>query len=228
MNTKVTLGASILLSFIANTALAIDLSGQPYIEGKLGYSWAKGKDVKGKPSPTNITFPNDSFNSSSLLGGASLGYQFAGMALPIRLEAEYLRRSHFEYDTTSVGFGINIPFKSDITNQSALANLFVDIPVTERFTGFLGGGMGAAFNHTHTKITTPGGTSSGDANKTAFSWMVSAGAAVQATDWLAFTLSYRYSDLGDIRWEPNSDQVNSSSFHAHEGMLGFRLTMPSA
>lgn len=232
MRTKVTLSAGILLCFITNTALAIDLSGQPYIEGKLGYSWSKGKDVKAKPSSTDIQFPDDDFNSNSFLGGGSIGYQFTGAAVPVRIEAEYLRRSQFDYNTTATSaFSNNVPFDSDITNQTALANLFVDIPLTERFTGFVGGGLGASFNDTHTKVTAGPSVFRDDASQSSFSWMLSAGAGIQATDWLAVTLSYRYSDLGDIRWESVStvkDKIDSTSFYAHEAMVGFRLTMPNA
>lgn len=223
--------ASVLLGFITNTAFAINLDGQSYIEGKVGNSWAKGKNVKAKPTTTDIQFPDDSFNSDSLVGGAALGYQFNAAIVPIRLEAEYLRRSQFEYNTTATSFfSNNVPFKSDIKNQTALANLFVDVPLTDRLMVFVGGGIGVNFNHTHTKVTIPGQTITRDDSLNSFAWMASAGAGAKANDWLTFTVNYRYSDLGDIRWKSFTtmkEQINSDSFRAHEVMIGVRMTAPN-
>ncbi len=229
MNKKVASCAGILLSFLANSAFADDYSGELYIEGKGGGSWATMKSLSAKPlSGTDVTVNHKSQESTRWMYGGAIGYQFGNTAIPVRIETEYLRRDKYEYDSSTLFVGRTESIRSSIVNQTVLGNLFVDIPLTDNFMVFIGGGMGVAFNRTHTNFVSAGTTTTDSTDRVAYSWMGSAGMGFQATDWLALNLSYRYSDLGDVRWSvgESSFQMNSGSFRAHEGMLGFRLTMP--
>lgn len=223
--------AGILLCFLANSGFATDYQGHLYGEAKGGGSWATMKSLSAKPlSGTDVTVNKKKQESTRFLYGGSIGYQFGSTAVPVRIETEYLRRYKYQYNSNTLFVGRSESLKSDIVSQTVLGNLFIDIPVTDMFMVFIGGGMGVAFNRTHSQFIDGGTTTKSSTDRVAYSWMGSAGMGVQPTDWLAVTLSYRYSDLGDVRWSVDQSgfQMNSGSFRAHEALLGIRLSMPKS
>lgn len=215
---------------LSNTAAAIDLSGTPYVEGKFGYSWAKVHDVKKASTTIVSTLDHPTRHTNSFLVGASIGYEFSAPSTPVWIEAEYLQRTHLDYNTTTRSVTTVFDYSSDIFNQTILGNLFFDIFTKDRFHVFVGGGMGLALNETKSKTieTSPPSSSvvKQNVHRYSFSWMGSAGAAFDATNWLTISASYRYSGLGALRWRSSIVEYDTNEFDASEAILGFRLTMP--
>lgn len=226
---RISTGALLLL--LTSSAYALHDATSIYLEGKFGYSWAKASDIKKKASSSNIDINQSSFSDGSFLVGGSAGIQFNTFDFPFRIEAEYMQRDHLSFNPGITSSGFVLPYKTEITSRTVLGNIFVDFPLREQFSAFIGAGAGVAFNNTDDKLSFNNILISDSvANRYAFSWMASAGAALQATSWLTITASYRYSDLGDLRFRSDTtntfDEYNTHNFYANEAMLGIRLTAP--
>lgn len=71
-----------------------------------------------------------------------------------------------------------------VRQLSALANLWVDLPIGDRVTGYVGGGVGV------------GGFETADEGKARFAWQVGAGAAFHLSPVAAITGDFRYRSIG--------------------------------
>jgi opacity protein-like surface antigen len=214
-----------------------DYYGSPYISGKFGITQMQANNIT-NISPTTIPNPPTvtTMERSSLVYGGSVGYQFDGyngFSIPIRFEGEYLYRSLVDYDDNPIVVtGINA-LSSNLYTQTILGNIFLDIPVTEMFQFFVGGGGGLSNARTHSKIydiATGALLETSITDRDAASWMASAGINVKPLKWIAVELSYRYSDLGSVRWTSagTNDDLQSNNFIANEVFLGVRLIAPSS
>ncbi len=230
MNKKIASCAGVLLGFLANSAWAEP--GQLYLEGKGGGSWGSIKSISAEPlsGTTAVTVNKTHTESTRWMYGGAIGYQLNSLVIPLRIETEYMYRNRYPYNKDPVFTGTTDQLRSDIINQTVLGNLFIDIPVMDNFLVFIGGGGGVAFNRTYSDFVQGTTTTRDTTDRVGASWMASAGLAYQATDWLALSLSYRYSDLGPVRWSVSESgmQMNSHNFKASEALLGFRLTLPAA
>jgi opacity protein-like surface antigen len=230
--------SSAILALFAGQAMANSI----YITGKVGGSNGEANSIENetkydssaailKAIPANTTF-----NDNVVAWGGAVGYKYTNWIIPLRMEAEYLYRNHYNYNTGNVGVTHDKAyFTSHVNNQTILANFYADVPITRMFGIFFGGGFGEAINTSYSKATgTAAGGSplTGSVDDANFSWMTTAGLTVEPLKWLAFDLSYRYSDLGNISWRvgaPGKTQaaLETDSFAAQELFLGVRIDIPN-
>ncbi|MFI4956452.1 MAG: outer membrane protein [Gammaproteobacteria bacterium] len=229
---------SAALAVFASQAMASGI----YVTGKVGGSNGEGNSIENdsrydSDSKSVSSQPVESdFTKNAVAWGGAVGYEYTKWLVPLRMEAEYLYRNHFEYETGYPGKSISeTEFNSNIDNQTILANFYVDVPVTRMFGVFFGGGLGEAINTTHSKIggtTTVGHDYEGSVDDASFSWMTTAGLTVKPLKWLAFDLSYRYSDLGNITWRTGEaggaqSGLETDDFAAQELFLAVRVDVPN-
>ena len=104
-----------------------------------------------------------------------------------------------------------------------MANIYYDIRGRDRFTPYIGGGIGFSYNETGDLNITPGGGADGDGT-TEFAAALMAGFSYRLSSWWMFDAGYRYLFLGDAKTQPpgtaNSMQIDD--IRAHELRFGVR------
>lgn len=207
------------LAATASTAAAADATGF-YVRGDIGGSF--GRDLGGSVL-NGDGFEGDS--GSSVLLEAGVGYHLPSN-FRVDLTAGY--RPGFEVSSQESLSGVSATAKADIRSWALLANVYYDIPTGTRFSPYLGGGVGVAFNRLETVTYRFGAaefTEEGK-SKTSFAWTLAAGVGFAATDNISIDLGYRYIDLGEIRTSGDSSlgAVNpvDADLKAHEVKIGAR------
>jgi opacity protein-like surface antigen len=153
--------------------------------------------------------------------GLAIGYNWAKKGLPIRSELEYNFRFRYDFDirvTNQAGY------ENNLLSHVFFANAYYDIPFTDRWTAYVGGGMGLSMNRSEVERTAllGGAKSKRDDSTTSFAWNLGFGFVWQAwTDW-DLEFRYRYADLGEIESGPHSDGtvITTDSYISHDFMFG--------
>ncbi len=219
---------ALVVALAFGPAYAADKGGV-YVGIKGGYEYMD--HTKGGVSTTNAqNATNESWSDKNgyTVGGA-VGYNFAGMGLPVRAEAEYLYHNQFKYNAVNgTAAGSTGEFTSKIDIHTVFANFYYDIKTNTAFTPYVGAGLGVAWikqkvSSTFTGWTT--GTDDGNYDSTNFAWNVGAGVGYALSDNVVLDLGYRYTNFGDAKSVSNA--ANSVNFHAkdlnsHEALLGLR------
>jgi opacity protein-like surface antigen len=108
----------------------------------------------------------------------------------------------FDYDGPGSGPGTN-EYNADIESWVGLANAYVDLGTWWCLTPYVGGGVGFAniSIRGYKDVNVPNNSVAygRDNSQTNFAWAVYGGLAYKVTPGLTLDLSYRYTDLGDIR-----------------------------
>ncbi|MDO9083341.1 MAG: outer membrane beta-barrel protein [Humidesulfovibrio sp.] len=211
-------------------AYAADKGGV-YVGIKGGYEYKdhnKGDVADSTAAPNNNNATNQSWSEKSgyTIGGA-IGYNFAGMGLPVRAEAEYLYHNQFKYsaDNATSG-GLTGTFNSKIDIHTVFANFYYDIKTSTAFTPYVGAGLGVAWINqkvTSTFRNWAPGTSDGNYDTTNFAWNVGAGVGYSLTDNIIIDLGYRYTSFGDAKnVEQGAISFQAKDLKSHEALLGLR------
>lgn len=224
---KSTACAGILLGLVATNAFA-DPYGSPYGSAKFGWTQEKATHIKNTAVSGDTTNPpiKSNFQHSTYVYGGALGYQYTGFLAPLRMEGEYLYRSNVEHNSSPILLTGTSTMTSNLYTQTILGNVYVDIPITNMFQLFIGGGGGLANTRTHTKRDSSGTITKNETDRDAVSWMATAGLSIKPIEWIAVEASYRYSDLGSVRWGVGDIELTSNSYTANEVMVGIRLIAP--
>ena len=234
----VILAALALVATLAlGTAYAAD-NGGIYVGVKGGYEYTDHKDSRVTDSSSTPTLASDpsqnatkkwSDKSGYTVGGA-IGYNFAGMGLPIRAEAEYLYHDQFKYSAVNGTHGTSAgAFSSKIDIQTVFANFYYDIKTGTAFTPYVGAGLGVAWINQKVSTTFRTGAAgtalaaSGDYDTTNFAWNLGAGVGYSLTDHIIVDLGYRYTSFGDAKkYTSGTLNFQAKDLDSHEALLGLR------
>lgn len=214
--------AGVLVSFLANNALADDSS--LYLQGLIGGSRMDAWHIQNTLASTSKENAHKKhFQDTSIAYGGAIGYTYGGLPINVRGAAEYVYRSSYTYNPNPAIAGGSESMKSHVKIQTVLGDLYVDFPVMPMMDIFFGGGAGVAFNRTDAKTINGATILKDKTDRADFSWMSTAGLAIKLTDWFAIDASYRYSDLGSIAWNVASVELGTNNVWAHEVFVGFRI-----
>lgn len=158
--------------------------------------------------------------------GVGLGYQYN----------EYLRADvTFEYRGPFDVEGIRDPSvsgsqgqKTDIQSLVTLVNAYVDLGKYGKFTPYVGGGIGFAYNIMDDVLLPETGFETGGDNKTSFAWALMAGTEVDLTERLSLDVGYRYLNFGEARSSTSGSDgstvptITVKDLEAHEIRVGLR------
>lgn len=217
---------ALVATLALGTAFAADKGGI-YVGVKGGYEYKDHKksditDSAAAATNQNATNQKWSDDSGYTVGGA-IGYNFAGMGLPVRAEAEYLYHDQFKYsanNATSGGSTANFSSKIDI--HTLFANFYYDIKTSTAFTPYVGAGLGVAWINQKIGSSFPGGET-GNYDTTNFAWNLGAGVGYSLTDSIVLDLGYRYSNFGDAKkYESSTYTFQAKDLTSHEALLGLR------
>ncbi len=234
----VILAALALVATLAlGTAYAADKGGI-YIGVKGGYEYKDSSKNLTDTASTAVGGENNNATSkfsdkSGGTFGGEIGYNFAGMGVPVRAEVEYLYHNQFKVTATNATSGGSTgAFSSKIDIHTVFANLYYDINTGTAFTPYVGAGLGVAWVNQKVASTFNGwtpGTMDGNFDTTNFAWNVGAGVGYSLTDHIVIDLGYRYTSFGDAKKvdKVRSDALGNIQFQAkditaHEALLGLR------
>ncbi len=162
---------------------------------------------------------NDSDGTGGL--GMALGYNWAKKGVPIRSEFEYSYRFRFDYD---IRIANQAGYENNLSSHVFFANAYYDFAIADRWTAYLGGGLGIALNQSDVERTALAGgtkTKRDDTNMN-FAWNLAFGLVWQVgNDW-DFEFRYRYAELGEVESGPHSDgtTVTADSYNSHDFLFG--------
>lgn len=211
---------SVAGSIVSMPALAVDSPWYGRID--TGYSWSSdmGKDLEGTDA-----------GSSGILG-IGIGYHINDH---IRLDTTLGYRGWYKAEGSTSVIGTSVGGKANISSVVGLVNAYYDIDHYDRFTPYIGGGIGFSNNRVdNTDITiggTPAGSISGNTN-TSFSWQLSAGTAIEIIPGIAADIGYRYIDMGNVKTgdsaviggTPVTGATLRGSLKASEVQAGLRIS----
>lgn len=138
---------------------------------------------------------SDNAGTSAIVGGG-IGYQFNDH---IRADATLGYRGWYKYSGSTPFDNTTFGGSADISNIVGLVNAYYDIGHFDRFTPYIGGGIGFSSNDVDTAHLNVGGVPVGTINShnnTSFAWQLGAGTAVTITNALSLDVGYRYLDMG--------------------------------
>jgi len=183
----------------------------------------------------------DNSPSSILTAGGAMGIAFDRPGGRLRVEAEGRYRDPIEQTylgfnrvTPKIGSGAPgpIPPKPELIGTmqaksyggwSAMANIWRDFQLTDRFDAYAGGGIGGAgFQTSFQQIDAAEPSPAVLEYRTAYAWQVGAGAIWNVNDRVAVDVSYRIFGLG---WSVTADDL-AYGFLRSEVLLSLRIYEP--
>jgi opacity protein-like surface antigen len=208
-----------------------------YLTGIVGYTWAKG-EADGYNECCFPFFPRDPRKNggddwdTTVFGGGALGIDADLGPVGLRFEIEGQGGRNYDMKTTGPVFaeytdemGIeNAPYRSDISTSAMFVNIFVDLPLTDTFDIYAGGGVG--FGVHDFKVTQKTlGVSENSHDDLEFAWQVGTGMAYDVADWLTLDLGYRYVRFGhvDVYLEEPLGGEYELDLSSHDMILGIRI-----
>jgi len=208
-----------------------------YLTGITGYSWGKG-EASGHNNCCAPWFPRPDRKNrgqdwdGTVFGGGALGIDADLGPIGMRLEAEGQAARGYDMKTKGPVFDDyalefktpNSPYLISSNSWAVFFNLFMDLPITETFDFYMGGGVGFGVHdfRVRQKAMNIGDTSHDDLN---FAWQVGGGFAYDVADWLTLDLGYRYVDFGKM--DVNLPQPVGGDYQmhlvSHDMILGVRI-----
>ncbi len=227
----VILAALALVATLAlGTAFAADKGGV-YVGVKGGYEYKDSKSdgmTDNAAAGTNQNGTKSVSDRSGYTVGGAIGYNFAGMGLPVRAEAEYLYHNQFKYDGTNGTHATSTgSYTAKLDIHTVFANFYYDIKTGTAFTPYVGAGLGLAIIQQKVSSTFRNWATTDDGSTTAtnFAWNVGAGVGYAVTDNIIIDLGYRYTSFGDSKAKgnaANTQEFKVKDITSHEALLGLR------
>ena len=219
-------------------------AGGWYLRGDIGHSWnkIKGADFFQGGLGTYAPFTTASLRRSYSIGGG-IGYQI-NSKLRTDLTLDYFSKADFRGSTTG-GCGV-LPAgpctSTDLTSVSGLsllANAYVDLYKTGRYTFYAGGGIGGTRvkwdNLSNTSCTSADSSlcdpteSHGGVEGWRFTYALMAGASIDVTCNLKADVGYRYRNIASGGMFKSLTSAGAQGFHrnmsSHEVRGGLRYSL---
>jgi opacity protein-like surface antigen len=214
-----------------------------YVAGIIGNSFATlatplGPNGKGTGDPS----PSPAANQSLFTAGGAIGLAFEALDRDWRVEFEGRGRNNLASNRTSTSGSVVGPetylFTTTAQNGwSTMVNLWRDYELSDRWTMYVGGGIGAGgYQFSYQKFN-PGNNYqiSTSPYMNAFAWQAGGGTAYAITDRITLDIGYRFFQIANgtstavISYAPGppvGSEVVGSAFSASELFFAFRIYEP--
>lgn len=206
----VALGAALVPSLTPSVAIAEggkSTSSGFYAEARAGVVFLENSDNDFNSS-LGATTKFDEGYSVSLALGAKMSH-FAPhwkLAKKFRIEAEV------SYSQSEIENGLGDP---EASAAAYMGNIYYDFDLHDRWSGFVGGGIGAA-------LLSLEGNGLRDDNDTVFAYQVRAGVGYQLTPKMTATLGYRFFDTEDGEFSDGAARRFDAEYRSHGVEAGLR------
>ena len=214
-----------------------------YIAGIVGGSFA----TLGTPLGPNGNSPGDpspspAANQSLFTAGGAIGLAFEALDRDWRVEFEGRGRNHLVSNRTSTLDSVEGPDTYLFTTTakdgwSTMVNLWRDYELTDRWTMYVGGGIGAGgYQFSYQKFN-PADTYQIETSPdvSAFAWQAGGGTAYAITERITLDIGYRFFQIATstlpevisyVPGPPVGSEVVGSAFSASELFFAFRIYEP--
>jgi opacity protein-like surface antigen len=203
--TQIPLRPIMLVLTLAFSGMACAEDFKLYVSEKISHSKMKIKDSTSRSLPPLSPFAFDGSNEKDNVIGSKTAI---GFVLPvnairgnIRAEFEFGFNEKANFDIVSHPRGETVVFDTKIKAQTYFINAYYDLDTGTAFTPYIGIGAGIAnikksktvLNFSGINITSPA------ERENNFTWNTSLGGTYAFNKNLSFDISYRYTDLGDLK-----------------------------
>ena len=214
-----------------------------YIAGIVGNSFATlGTPLGPNGNGTGDPSPSPAANQSLFTAGGAIGLAFEALDRDWRVEFEGRGRNNLVSSRTSTfdsGVGPETFLFTTTANNgwSTMVNLWRDYELTDRWTMYVGGGIGAGgYRFSYQKFnpadnyqieTSP--------HVSAFAWQAGGGTAYAITERITLDIGYRFFQIANgtstavisyVPGPPVGSEVVGSAFSASELFFAFRIYEP--
>ena len=214
-----------------------------YIAGIVGDSFATlGTPLGPNGNGTGDPSPSPAVNESLFTAGGAIGLAFEALDRDWRVEFEGRGRNNLVSNRTSTFDSVVGPetylFTTTAKNGwSTMVNLWRDYELTDRWTMYVGGGIGAGgYRFSYQKFnpadnyqieTSP--------HVSAFAWQAGGGTAYAITERITLDIGYRFFQIANgtstaaisyVPGPPVGSEVVGSAFSASELFFAFRIYEP--
>lgn len=216
------------------TVLANDIppyTGQTPYKKPMGSSDQKGlyllADVgAGFPSSTNTS-------GTSPIADIGIGYRF-NKHIRSDITVGYNGSYHLDsFSAINPNSGNTISTgKTDYDSTAVMANLYYDIAKLNRFTPYIGGGLGVSFTSVNAPSLLVNGSAVGTGKSTSstdLGWRLALGTGVEISKNITLDIGYRFAYLGSLKQDndyspygENAIYHITGNFFAHELQAGLR------
>jgi opacity protein-like surface antigen len=210
-----------------------------YIRGDLGYSWSRDPDVKWTVTdPVTFLFVTDAVtgvnigNTWLVEGGVGCGSGARGIRGEFMIGYHGKRNIDGEPGPWGTTPGGPDPLHTSVTTTTLMFNGYYDIARFDRFTPYVGAGVGLAYNKTGGVSFTDNAALvnviEGD-SRWSLAWSLMAGVGVQLTERTTLDIGYRYLDMGKAESGIIDNigfvnpKVRIDDLAAHEFKVGLRF-----
>lgn len=226
---------------IKDAPVVVSSPGHCYFRGDVGYSWSSSPEVKWTVTdPVTGLFVTDAVtgvnigNTWLVEGGVGCGSGLRGV------RGEFMIGYHGRRNIDGTPGPWNPatvpptadPLHTSVTTTTLMFNGYYDIARFDRFTPYVGAGVGLAYNKTGGVSFTanPALTNviEGD-NRWSLAWSLMAGVGVQLTERTTLDIGYRYLDMGKAEFGIIDNlgfanpKVRIDDLAAHEFKVGLRF-----
>ncbi len=204
-----------------------------YLRGDIGYKIYQNPDLK----YGSIDFFDEKMDGTFMIG-AGVGYKFnkhfrTDFTIDYEFPAEVSAKADCSATCGAPGYSVE---KADIDVWTFMLNGYVDIGTWNKFTPYVGAGVGASYvNAKNINFANPDGStgqypSDGNWN---FAWALMAGAAYEISPNWHLDGGYRYLNIGNgqsatFTTAGQTTRIKYEDLQAHEFRLGARYTFNSA
>ena len=214
-----------------------------YIAGIVGDSFATlGTPLGPNGNGTGDPSPSPAANQSLFTAGGAIGFAFEALDRDWRVEFEGRGRNNLVSNRTSTFDSVVGPetylFTTSAKNGwSTMVNLWRDYELTDRWTMYVGGGIGAGgYRFSYQKFN-PADNYQIEASPhvSAFAWQAGGGTAYAITERITLDIGYRFFQIANgtstaaisyVPGPPVGSEVVGSAFSASELCFAFRIYEP--
>lgn len=243
-----------VLGASAGAALADDMGrggpiGGCYVRADAGYGWSARDDATATITPYGYISASGDVQDSSLDGswfgevgfgcslvrqstvGGSIKDEPVVVTSPTGLRGDITFSFHGERDFDGEPVtppNMFDPVHAKVRSDALMFNLYYDLPAMQRFTPYVGAGIGVAFVDLRDITFTNGSTVRiADQDETNFAWSLMAGVATDIGRGMKIDVGYRYLNMGDI--ESNNAAIGYrlkiDDVSEHQVRVGLRIPL---
>ena len=200
---------------IAPQVSANDWSSRVYVGARGGLAFQRDTDFVADRVKVETEYDDPAYSISAVAGWAAK----VNNNIQYRLEAE-IGYQFADVDSFSSPGATSTSASGDAETIFAFANAYVDVPIIDRLSGTVGGGLGVG-RVDFDDLEFSGGTLLDD-DDTAFGYHLDAGLTYDITDQIAVEALYRYTSFVDVEVTAVDGTTTEDNLDSHSVLVGAR------
>ena len=207
--------APIAAPIIQTKAASNSWNSRVYVGARGGLAFLQDTDFAANRVRVETDYDDPAYSISAVAGWAAK----VNNNIQYRLEAE-IGYQFADADSFSSPGATSTDASGDAETIFAFANAYVDVPIIDRLSGTVGGGLGVG-RVDFDDLAFSGGTLLDD-DDTAFGYHLDAGLTYDVTDQIAVEALYRYTSFVDVEVTAVDGTTTEDNLDSHSVLIGAR------